>query len=103
MYDIVAGNIQFNVNARRWLSDTTTLYVKGVYKLALTDSLTTDGLVNYTLSLAALILLRQLVLKHTFVFLRNDTSMSDIINAKRDMQADVLRYKQALVREFELS
>jgi len=27
--------------------------------------------------------------------------MGDIINARRDMQADVLTYKQALLREFE--
>jgi hypothetical protein len=101
LYDIVDGKIQFNVNAVKWLGDTYTLYLKGLYKLTTDDELPTDNLVNYTLSLAAYTLLKMLIYKRNFVFLRNDTSMSDIINSRRDMQADMLRYKQALLREFE--
>jgi hypothetical protein len=103
LYTIINGQISFIDNATQWLGDTYTLYIKGRYKLLTTDSLTTDNLVNYTLSLAAYLLLKRLSYKHTFQFLKNDTSMSDIINARRDMQADMLTYKQALLREYESS
>lgn len=101
LYEIVNGKIQFTVFTPNWINDTNTIYIKGRYKLATTDNLTTDALVNYVISLAAYILLKQLVYKHTLLFLKNDTSMADIINARRDMQQDVLLYRQALLREYE--
>lgn len=101
LWRIINGQIYFMDTVQRWLDSTYTLYVKGRYKLATTDSLPTDNLINYVLALAAYMLLKRLSYKMTFQFLRNDTSMGDIINARRDMQADVLTYKQALLREFE--
>jgi hypothetical protein len=101
LYKIINGTIYFVDDVTRWLDDTYTLYIKGRYKLATTDSLTTDNLVNYVISLAAYLLLKRLSYKMTLLFLKNDTTMGDIINARRDMQADMLMYKQALLREFE--
>lgn len=101
LYTTVDGQIIFIDNVTRWLDDTYTLTLKGRYKLATTDSLTTDPLVNYVLSCAGYYLLKRLSYKHAFQFLKNDTTMSDIINARRDMQADMLTYKQALLREYE--
>lgn len=101
LYEVVAGNLQFNNQSRRWLGSTYTLYIKGLYKLTTSDNLTSDNLVNYVINLAAEILLNNLVLKRTFVFLRNDTSLSDIVRALQTVQGQVLRYKQAILREFE--
>lgn len=101
LYIVENGAIQFIGTVSRWLWDTNTIYIKGRYKLQLTDLLDTDNLINYVLSLAGYTLLRQLSYKFTFLFLKNDTSLSDIINARRDMQADYLTYKQALRRDFE--
>lgn len=101
LYEIVAGNIQFHNSVQRFLDNTYVLFLKGGYKLTVDDDLQTDAQINYVLNLAALVLLKQLALKSAFVFLRNDISMSDLIRAKSDLQADVLRYKQALAREFE--
>lgn len=101
LYEIVAGNLQFNNQVNLWLSDTYTLYIKGLYKLTTDDELDTADLVNYTINLAAEMLINNLILKRAFVFLRNDTSMGDAVNALRVIQGNVLRYKQALLREFE--
>lgn len=101
LYEIVNGNIQFTEHVQKWMYDNFTLFLKGLYKLTTSDSLTTDNLVNYTITNAAYILMRQLALKRTFVFLRNDTTMRDIIEARNDLRSDVLRYKQSLLREFE--
>lgn len=103
LYEIVTGNIQFGVSAERWLSDTYTIYIKGLYKLTTDDELDTTNLVNYTINLAAEILITNLIMKRAFVFLRNDTSMPDITRALQVIQSNVLRYKQALLREFESS
>jgi hypothetical protein len=101
LYSIVNGQIIFLDNVSRWLDDTYTLYIKGRIKLATTDSLTTKNLINYVLNLSAELLLSSLLLKKTFVFLTNDTTVSEIAAALNIIQGQVLRYKQALLREFE--
>lgn len=100
-YEVVNGKIQFNSLIDNFLGTTYTLYIKGFYKLATTDSLTTTIQVNYVINLAAEILLNNLILKRTFVFLRNDTQLSDAIRALQVIQGNVLRYKQAILREYE--
>jgi len=103
LYEIVAGNIQFLEYTQNWLDDTYTILIKGRYKLATTDSLPDVNLANYVLNLAAENLLNMLLLKKTFVFLTNDTSLADIVNALKIFSANVLRYKQSILREWESS
>jgi hypothetical protein len=102
-YEVVDGVLTFNSLIDNFLGTTYTLYIKGFYKLATTDSLTNVRQINYVINLAAEILLNNLVLKRTFVFLRNDTQLSDIVRALQVVQGQVLRYKQAIHREFESS
>lgn len=101
LYEVINGVITFNAFAQNFLSDTFTIYIKGFYKLQLTDSLTTDVQVNYVLYLAADLLLNQLILKRAFVFLRNDTTSRDIAEAEAMISKKVLQYKQKILREFE--
>lgn len=101
LYEIVDGQIQFAPASTRWLMSGMTIFVKGRNQLTVDDELPTSQLVNYVLYTAATILLEQLVLKQAFVFLRNDISMSDIVRALSTVQSAALRYKQALLREFE--
>ena len=101
LWEVVAGNIQLAEDAQRYIGSDHTLYLRGNYKLTTSDSLGTTGLVNYTLNLAAQILLSQLLLKKAFVFLTNDTSVQEIIAAQQVVQGNVLRYKQGLPRTFE--
>jgi len=101
LYEVINGNIQFYQIMQNFVNDTVTLYLKGFYALTVSDPLNTDNLINYVLSNAAYILLRNLMLKRAFVFLRNDTSMQDIKFARDDMRNDMLTYKQRLLREFE--
>lgn len=101
LYEIVDGEIQFRDSTRSWLIDGQTLYLKGTYKLGASDELTTTNLVNYVINMAAEILLNQLLLKRAFMFLRNDTTTADILRSLQAVQGNVLRYKQALQREFE--
>jgi len=101
LYELVNGNIQFNNNMNHWLGDSYTIYIKGSYKLLTTDSLPTTNHINYVLNLAAEILVSRLLLKKTFVFLTNDTTVGEISASLQAFQGQVLRYKQALLRDFE--
>lgn len=100
-YEIVDGQIQFMTGIERFLSTGMVIFVKGLTQLTVGDALPTANLVNYVIYSAAEKLLNALIFKHTFVFLRNDTSMADISRALQAIQSQVLRYKQALLREFE--
>lgn len=101
LYQIDNGVIVFVDNVQRWLGDTYTLYIKGRYKFTVSDALTKTHHINYVLNLAAENLLNRLLLKKTFVFLTNDTSVADIVNAIRIFSNRVLTAKQGLLRQFE--
>jgi hypothetical protein len=101
LYDIVNGKIQFRQIMQNFVGNSVTLYLKGFYSLTVNDNLITDNQVNYVLHLAAYSLLRSLLLKRVFVFLRNDTTTGDIKLATDIMRNEVLTYKQRLLREFE--
>ena len=101
LYEVVNGQIQFTQITQNFINDTVTLYIKGYYALTVNDPLLTDGLINYVLANAAYILTKDLIYSRIFVFLRNDTTLADIINARKDLFQDMLFYRQALLREFE--
>lgn len=101
LYEVINGVITFRNDVQSWLDTGQTLFIKGKYKLASDDDLETTNLVNYVINLSAEILLNQLLLKRAFQFLRNDTTTADIIRSLQAIQSNVLRYKQALQRDFE--
>lgn len=101
LYQIDVGNIVFTGGVQGWLNDFYTLYMKGRYKLTTSDSLPTNNHVNYVINLAAENLLNRLLLKKTFVFLTNDTSVVEIVNALKLYSNRVLTAKQGLLRQFE--
>lgn len=101
LYEITNGQILFTPRAGSWLITGMVIYVKGRIKLTTDDELDTSNLVNYVLYLAAQLLLTQLLFKAAFVFLRNDVSVIDIDRSLQVIDQRVIRYKQALAREFE--
>lgn len=101
LYQINTGNIVFVDDIQCYLDDYYTLYVKGSYKLQTTDDLPSTNNINYVINLAAENLLNRLLLKKTFVFLTNDTSISDIVNTIKIYSNRVLTAKQGLLRQFE--
>lgn len=101
LYEIVAGNIQFNPHARTVLSGGYTLYVKGTYKIGTTDNLVGYAKQSYVINVAAQVLLRQISFMKVLRFLRNDTSLADIANLRHQVDIDVATFRQALARSFE--
>lgn len=103
LWEVVDGNLQFAADAQRYIPDSHVLYLKGTYKLQLTDSLPTVNIINYVLWLAADNMMMQLLLKSAFVFLRNDTNLQGIVAAQKVTGTKVLEMKQRLFREFQSS
>lgn len=101
LYQLINGNIQFLQGTQWWIDDSYTLYIKGRYKLQITDSLPDTQTINYVLYLAAERLLNMLLMKKTFVFLTNDTQVAEIVNSLKMFSNYVLVYKGQLLREWE--
>lgn len=101
LWEIVAGNIQFLHNAHLVIPDSYQLWIKGGYKLTTSDDLPTVALQNYVISKAGYLTLRQLAYMKGLRFLRNDTTMSDIVNLRNQMRDDMQMWRLQLQREFQ--
>lgn len=101
LWSVVNGYIQFNSGASI-IPDNYTLYVKGAYKYNyLTDTITDVNMQEYIIALAGYNTLGLLGYKKANLFLKNDTSMGELITLKRDLREDVKEARAKLLREFE--
>jgi len=102
LYDVTNGSIVFKNNANSLLENGYTLYVKGNYKYDYTaDTLAGDALQEYVIALGAYNTLTALAYKKVNLFLKNDTTLSELIALKRDLKQEVLELRAKLQRSFE--
>lgn len=100
LWEVINGQIQFDAKAKYKIPDGYTLYLRGDYKYVTTDVITSTGLQNYIISLAGYNALRGLAYARAFSFLRNDTTMGEVVALRREMYADMIHYRQQLPREY---
>lgn len=102
LWEVVEGAIQFKPKANSIIPDGHTLYLKGNYKIDYsTDSLPNAGLEEYVLALAGNNTIDLLKYKKANLFLKNDTSMSELISLGREFKQDVREARNRLQREYE--
>lgn len=101
LWDLVAGNIQFQQKADYTIPNGYTLYIKGRKKLATTDSITDVQLQEYVLSLAGYNTLTLLTHKKANLFVKNDTTMAELIGLRRELLAEVKEMRARLPKQFE--
>lgn len=102
LYEIVDGNIRFRQNAERIFNAGDTVYIKGNKKLDYaTDSLTTTNLQEYVLASAGFNTLSLLGYKKANLFLKNDTSMSELVTLRRELDTERKELRGKLLREWE--
>ena len=101
LWDLVAGKIQFQQRADYTIPDGYTLYIKGRKKLATTDSITDVQLQEYVLSLAGYNTLTMLGHKKANLFVKNDTTMAELIGLRRELLAEVKEMRARLPKQFE--
>lgn len=101
LWSVVGSNIQFSNMANSYIPTNYTLYVKGRYKYTINDTITETNLQEYVLKAAQYRALGQLSNKKLLRFLKNDTSVAEIIGMRRELERDLAKYKQRLPRSFE--
>lgn len=100
LWEVVDDKIHFKKGSDI-IPDGATLYLKGKTKYTSTDDIIETSLQEYILSLAQLILYRMLGTKKAFRFIKNDTSVSEIIGLKRELEREVQRYRNRQPVSFE--
>jgi len=98
LWEVVDGNIIFQQEGSYIIPDGFALQVRGKYKLTDSDSIPSDNLTmqNYVVALAGWHILKYMTYTKILSFLNNDTSVSEILAFKADIQRDVQRYRQQL-------
>ena len=101
LWEVVGSNIQFKPG-RTSIPQGYTLYVKGYTKYDVADDITEVNVQEFVLALAQLRLFRMLGVKKTFKFLKNDTSVAEVVGMKRELERDVAAYRQRLPTSYQV-
>lgn len=103
LYEVVDGVIRFNENARNYLTTGEVIVLRGKKKLSTTDEIpdSDEILIEYVINLAAWMVLKQLGYTKAVAFLNNDTSMSELINFRRDVERDLKYLRTQLQTSYQ--
>ena len=96
LWEVIGSNLQFNNMAHWTIPDTYPLWLKGYYKVKTTDTINDVALQNYILALAGWISLRNLTYTKINSFLRNDTTVQELIATRKEMYSDLLEYRRQI-------
>lgn len=101
LWEVVDSNIQFHQRADFSIPDGYTLYIKGRYKIQTTDTIDDSLMQEYVLSLAGYNTLTMLGHKKANLFVKNDTTMAELIGLRRELGAEVAEYRTLLPKQYE--
>jgi hypothetical protein len=102
LWEVVDGYIQFKSLASSIIPQGNTLYIKGNYKYDYaTDTITDNNTQEYVIALAGYNTLTLLGFKKANLFLKNDTTMGELVALRRELKQDVVEARGKLAREFE--
>lgn len=93
LWEVVGDNLHFK-SGSKVIPNGWTLYLKGYDKYDEDDIISGVSLQEYVLNLAQLKLLRMLGVKKALRFLKNDTSVAEIVAIKRELEAEVREYRR---------
>lgn len=101
LWEVTGGNIQFKPGADV-IPQGYTLYLSKNNKYTTADTITETRLKEYILKLAQYNCLSMLGNKRAFRFLKNDTSMGELITMKRDVEQEVQKYRQRMPTRYQV-
>jgi len=101
LWELVSGQIQFRQKADWFIPDGYTLYIKGKIKLATTDTAVDELQYEYIIALAGHNTLTMLGHKKANLFVKNDTTMSELIVLRRELLTEVKELRTRLPKQFE--
>lgn len=99
-WDIVGAYIQFSPATN--IPDTYHLFVSGNYKYTISDTITEVNVQEYVLTVAQFRCLKLLSNKKVNRFLKNDTTLGEVIALKRDLEQDIANYRRRLPTGYQI-
>lgn len=102
LWEVVGNNIQFKPGADI-IPTGYTLYLKGKTKYDDADTINEVNVQEYLLNLAQLRLYKIMLAKKSMRFLKNDTTVGEIVTVKRDLEQDVAQYRRRLPKQYQLA
>lgn len=102
LWEVQGANIQFKPGADV-IPNGYTLYLKSKTKYTTADTVAETNLQEYILKLAQLRLYGIMLNKKSMRFLKNDTTVGEIVAIKRDLEQDVMKYKQRMPRAYQVA
>ncbi len=103
LWEVWDGVLQFKNSASNIIPSGYTLYLKSKTKYGSADIVTEVNVQEYLLNLAQLRLYKIMLAKKSMRFLKNDTTVGEIVTVKRDLEQDVAKYRQRLPKSFQLA
>ncbi len=102
LWSVEGDNIQLSTRAKYTFNQGQNLIVKGTTKYDYTtDTITDDTLQEYVIALAGVNTLALLGYKKANLFLKNDTSMAELVTLRRELQNEVRELRTRLAKEYE--
>ncbi len=99
-WDVVEGYIQFK-GGSSIIPDGSTLFIRGNHKYTVDDTIAETRLQQYILSNAQILAMDEIGIKKILKFVKNDTSVSEILAVKNALERKVAKYKSSIPKEFQ--
>lgn len=98
LWEVSNNSLILTAYAGNYLTDGCTLVLRGKYKLTTADEIpdTNPALQEYVINLASWIILKNMGFTKVLSFLQNDTSMSELIGFRRELERDIKSYRMQL-------
>lgn len=102
LWEVIDGNMKFRTATNRIFTVGNIVYVKGNYKFDWnTDTLPTTNLQEYVLASAGFNTISLLKYKKANLFLKNDTTVSELIGLGREFDTERKELRGKLLREVQ--
>lgn len=99
-WEIVEGNIHFTGKSST-IPNGYTLYIRGNYKYTISDTIAETRLQQYILNLAQVNAMDEIGIKKILKFVKNDTSISEMLAVKSGLERKVAQHRASLPRTFQ--
>jgi hypothetical protein len=102
LWEVNGSTLRFKNNPSASILNGVTIELRGYYKYISSDTITQTAVQEFILTLAHYKCLRMYGVKKSFKFVKNDTSISEIVGMRRELERDVQRARARLqARGFE--
>lgn len=93
-FNVIGGKLHIHDKYRDVLDNSKTIYLWGWKKLTTSDSITDAELQEYVLKVAQFHILGILQNKAVNRFLKNDVSISELLNTREQLRRDIVEYRR---------